>query len=59
MTDTIKVKQADSDPPQWYFVRVAENGEVVSTSELYTRQEDAERAAERETQTEVEVDGDQ
>ena len=30
----------------WFFNAVAGNGEIVTTSEIYTRKEDAERGAE-------------
>lgn len=36
----------DDEQVEWYFNAVAANGEIVSTSETYTRQADAIRAAE-------------
>ena len=36
----------ESDDGQWYFVLLAANGEIVATSELYTRAEDAQRGIE-------------
>lgn len=46
MPDTIKVKPAQDG--SWYWTRTAPNGEVVATSETYTRKADAKEAAERE-----------
>jgi uncharacterized protein YegP (UPF0339 family) len=34
----------DAEDGSFYFVLIASNGEVLSTSETYTRKEDAERA---------------
>ena len=44
----VMVKQSKDDPPQFYWVRVAPNGEPIATSETYTRRSDAKEAAERE-----------
>lgn len=53
MPDTIKVKPAQDG--SWYWTRTAPNGEVVATSETYTRKADAKEAAEREAGDDAEV----
>ena len=45
--DVRQAKNAQGEPiDAWYFVLVADNGEIVSTSELYTTKAHAERGAE-------------
>lgn len=43
MSDEARYDVRESDDAQFYFVLVASNGEIVETSELYTRRQDAER----------------
>ena len=49
MTPLALVKKAQAtamQPEAWYFVVKANNGEIVATSEMYTRKDDAERGVE-------------
>ena len=41
-----RIEVAKSRDDQWFYRVVAANGETLSTSETYTRREDAVRAAE-------------
>ena len=41
-----KAKATSLEPEAWYYVVKANNGEVVATSEMYTRKADAERGVE-------------
>ena len=44
-TNVVKVEIRTSEDDQFYFVGMAGNSEVVVTSELYTRRDDAARGA--------------
>lgn len=44
-TNVVKCEIRSSEDGQWYFVGVAGNGEIVVTSEMYTKKDDASDAA--------------
>ena len=41
-----KARATSLEPEAWYFVIKSNNGEIVATSEMYTRKADAERGVE-------------